>query len=291
MRSIIFFLEFVVGGFWIVGIHVCTASETISVGVNEPIFKGYEEITKNQSCRDVSEFDTINHRGVIDVLLFCQALDRGGYDATLELKKYPNYARSLFQAKIGEIDLPGETIWKTEIDPEFFLMSSPILRKGDLFFGIYTKINRKDVLAVTNLEELQKYSTAVQKNWIVDMEILGKLGVKVEYIGKPESAWRMLAGDRIDFILGGFAKDEKMEKHRAGIVAIPIPNLKLRVPGERRFALSKSNPNAMKILEAVEKGIRSLREEGKILKAYTDRGYIKAETKNWKVLNPRVSTP
>jgi len=96
---------------------------------------------------------------------------------------------------------------------------------------------------------------------------------------------RMVSIKRGDFLLASFQNTEDLSFFSEGIKLVPIQGLKVGLQGSRHFAISKNYPKSKELFKALNKGMKILRKEGIIKKAYEQSGFFNEKVKNWKKLN------
>lgn len=95
----------------------------------------------------------------------------------------------------------------------------------------------------------------------------------------------MVATHRADFMLIPFSKEEDLSFDALGITLKPRPGVKVRLAGSRGWVISKVHPKAELTCSALERGLKQLRESGRIDKAYIESGVINPNVEDWTVLN------
>ena len=75
-----------------------------------------------------------------------------------------------------------------------------------------------------------------------------------------------------------------------GYEVIAIPGIKLMLDDSRHVAVSKHHPAGEQVFAALQRGLKQLRAEGRIKRAYTEAGFFNTHVVNWHLLNP-LPTP
>ncbi len=261
--------------------------QNIRVSANKIIVSQYRDWVDNTSSWKISDFSyKDSHRGTIELILMSKALKISGIDAKISFAEAPNYSRALLQAIAGEVDLPAETIWKPEVDRKFFHITDPIFRKGEIELGVYVLPSNAKILKVTSLKELQGFSAVSSGNWLMNWGTLGEMGITRYNASRIELMYKMVKFGRVDFYLTSFTRKKDFSSEQAGVRLIPIPNIKVGLNNSRHFAVSKASPHGKRIFEALQKGLKVLRKEGAIRKAFEESGYLDTRVKNWKRIYP-----
>lgn len=87
---------------------------------------------------------------------------------------------------------------------------------------------------------------------------------------------------RSDFLLAPFQPTKDMLLSVGDTLLKPIPGMKVGLVGSRHFAVSKHHPLGKAIFEALTKGLRILRSNGIIEKAYRESGFFNQTAMGWK---------
>ncbi|WP_096086811.1 hypothetical protein [Agaribacterium haliotis] len=74
------------------------------------------------------------------------------------------------------------------------------------------------------------------------------------------------------------------------IVLAPIPGLKIALPDERVFAVSKHAPNSAEVLKALNLGLKTMREKNLIRPLMRRTGMLSDTTADWHLVNASTST-
>lgn len=185
-----------------------------------------------------------------------QAFKRAGYD--IEIKWLP-WKRALFMAETGEVDGLGGAYY-TEERAKIFLYSEVIDTTRMVFF------KRKDTeITYKSLSDLKGKRIGIGQGYGLPDRILEAEYLNLVEIMDMEHNLKMLISGRVDLIIGSEAVilDLIFKK-------FPEAGDEIEVFGDPleeetiSLALSKNIPDAHKILEAFNKGLKQLKEEGRI---------------------------
>ena len=100
----------------------------------------------------------------------------------------------------------------------------------------------------------------------------------------------MVVADRADITLAPFQSNSDMKVHVDDLELVPIPGVKVSLPGSRHWPISKKHPRGEEIYTALEKGISVLQQNNVIQRAYEECGFFHPAVKEWKLLNPPIKT-
>ncbi|MDO6719380.1 hypothetical protein Q4575_08215 [Psychrosphaera sp. 1_MG-2023] len=253
---------------------------TLGIAVSPHILEVFNQWTLKQDCWNVDEFKSKHSsRGAIELVIICKALHLGGLDVRLDFYPSPNYTRSLVLANQRKVHIPGETIWKDEIDESIFYVSKPVIDVGEMKKGIFTLGNHPMLDVVKTKQDLQKYVGISPNKWTHDWQVISKLTPQLLNAPSSTAVHKMIAKGRADFTLGEFNSDMKIGLEN--VVLVPIPNMYVSLAQSRHFIVRKDVRNSKLIFLALEKGLSILKENKFINKAYTASGFTPAEIANW----------
>ncbi|MCP4321002.1 MAG: hypothetical protein GY787_03950, partial [Alteromonadales bacterium] len=66
-----------------------------------------------------------------------------------------------------------------------------------------------------------------------------------------------------------------------GVHLVPVPDIKIGLQGTRHFAVSKRHPKGKEVIKALDAGIKLMKEQGIVDKAYSDSGFFNEKVKHW----------
>ena len=226
-------------------------------------------------------------RDVIEVVLFLQALSRGGFGEPPRLKAIPSYTRSLLAVRSGVVVSTATSVWKRDVfHSKDILPSPPMIRPGEFEAGLYTAPGNRKALDADSEDDVRRLTGVCSRQWMPDWEVMQGLRLR-KLSAAPD--WRvmvrMTAERRADFLLAPFQPTEDMRLEAFGSVLVPIPGLKVRFPDCRLFAVSRTHPQGERCHACLVRGLRALRREGIIEKAYTQCGFFNPRTRDWRALD------
>ena len=240
-------------------------------------------IYQDNKCASIESFRAGNQIWTEAVIL-CLALFKGGIIPNFQLTPVPTQARALSNLKSNMADLAVFTFWGRDADHEKINVSSPALKRGEFYRGIYYSSNNLELNHIRNLEQLKEYTAVVNENWKVDLETLQCLGLKYKSIASYPQMLRMVYAKRLDFIIHNFATTPDFTFRAFDTELKPIVGIKVEMPDSLHYFISKSSPNYSKLSKALEKGLKILRDEGLLREAYMSVTVIDPRVKDWEVL-------
>ena len=110
----------------------------------------YKKWLGDKKCSDIKSYQNdYATKASIQIMIICKALHLGGIKAKLSFNSMPNYSRSLYEAQKGTIDIPGDSIWQSQIPKNHFYTAPPIFDKVNfkkvslLYLKNEKKLNRR----------------------------------------------------------------------------------------------------------------------------------------------------
>ena len=265
------------------------STKTIKVVIEQGVLRDYKIFIKDKNPLEVNNFkEKGTRRSVVELVLLQQALHKGGYEVNIEFMTSPTSSRELLQIKDASAITAATSLWLHNLETisDFIYISDPLIRNEEFEAGLYTVHTNKKVLSMKTIEEIQTLTAISNKNWIPDWHTLEELKLKkVLHTLKWKSMTRMINANRGDFLLAEFQSTPDLSFKTEDIKFLPIPNLKVGLKGSRHFAISKKYKDSKKIFLALNKGLKILRKEGKIKKAYIESSFFNVKVKHWKKLN------
>lgn len=223
-------------------------------------------------------------RTSVEFVIVCRAIRLGGLEATYTIHNFPNSARARRELLNGTTAIMVDLPWGDFARQESLYHSDPVLRIGDFVKGVYTRPDHVALLQVKTLEELRKFTAVSSKTWVYDWAALERMEIATHSVATYSLMGTMVEGGRVDFLVGEFPGAEDLSQYINGFRFIPVPGIKIALPGSRHVAISKRAPHAERIFEAVQAGLKILRERGLIKKGYQTVGFLNPLIDDWDVL-------
>jgi len=224
-------------------------------------------------------------RGTIDLVLQLQALYAAGQTFDFELRRSPDNAGANHEVVQGYADIYGESQWDSELDPDSVIATSPLIQHGEFEKGVYALRGNGRLLQVQSLDNLRDFVGVTVASWKVDARTMQSMRLRrIEQVFKGEHLFSALAQGRADFTLLEFAATPDMSVSNGGVTLVPVPGVKVALPGSRSWAVSKRSRHAARLADALERGLQTLRHEGRIERAYRESGFFHPRVLDWKRL-------
>ncbi|ACB73458.1 methyl-accepting chemotaxis protein [Opitutus terrae] len=227
------------------------------------------------------------NRPTVDLILQLQALKAGGLDFDYELVVQPTHGRSVIEVVQGYCDLTAETVWNSEITElgSQVLKTENIINHGEFEKGLYGLPDNARLQALTSAEQLGEFVGATVFNWSVDVKTLQNMGLKrVDRASCMENVFQMIRQRRADFTLLEFASTPDMSIENHGVKLVPVQNCKVALPESRAWIIAAGSPHAATLLETLRRGIKMLRDQRRITRAFEESGFFQPKVMHWKRL-------
>lgn len=223
-------------------------------------------------------------RTSLEFVLVCRAIRLGGLEATYTIVNFPNSARTRAELLKGNITTMVDLPWGDFAADESLYRSAAVLRVGDFVKGVYTRPDHAELLKVRTLSELRKFKAVSSQTWVYDWAALQRMGIETSSVARYELMGRLVERGRADFLVAEFPGESDLSQYINGFRFVPVPGIKVALPGSRHVAISKQAPHAKEIFEAVQIGLKSLRKRGLIKKGYQTVGFLNPRIEHWKSL-------
>jgi hypothetical protein len=261
----------------------------LRIAVSSLVADSLNQWTQQVAIGDIDHFDTpFANRPTVDLILQLQALAAGGLDFDYELSVHANHGRAMAEVQQGYNDLTAETVWDSEIakNTEHLLSSEQVIRNGEFEKGIYVLPGNTRLLQANLPDDFSQFVGATVFNWTVDLSLLETLGLKrIEKSSKGENVFHLIRDGRADFALMEFAATPDMGIETAGVKLVPVPQCKIALPGSRSWIVSRQSPHAEAIIDALDRGIAHLRQEGRIERAFRECGFFNPRVGKWRKIS------
>jgi len=271
------------------------AEQTIIAAVDEDIIADYQLFIGERDPLLINYYGGPGaRRDVIEIILLQQALALGGFKEKVTLRPENSYLRILKLVTDGHVALSGALMWREDIKPyaSHLFKTKAVVKEGEFIAGLYTRADNKRALQANTLEKVSHLSAASNSHWNADVKTLTELGIRKIYFS---TYWvqivRMVVANRADVTLAPFQVNPDMKVMVNGLELVPIPGIKVALPGSRHWPVSKKHPKAQEIFDALVRGIEILERKKIIQRAYEECGFFHPQVKNWVLLNPSAPQP
>lgn len=229
-----------------------------------------------------------SQRDVVEFIYIQQALKLGGLDIDFHFT-HGNYdARNPKLLARGLLLISLDSIWLSEAKKivEHVYISEPVIRRGEYWAGVYTSINNHSAKAIRSLDDLRRHSIVSSSAWHTDWVTLQHIN-PVKLI--DESDWigmaKMVSKGWVDVMLIPFTPTRPFTYSGKDYELVAIEGVKVMLDDSRHILVSRHHPLGKVTFEALERGLKILRQRGLITKAYNQSGFFNPLVKDWILLN------
>lgn len=236
---------------------------------------------------DIRDFSgPYSRRDVVEVVLFYQALNLGGFKGEVRELLVPegNYLKVGRMLRQGRTALVANSVWLDAVNtasPEIWITDA-LIEDGQFSSGIYARADRAASLQKTLLNERESLSVVSSSNWLVDWRELKRLGFRQVY---DRNMWPEMVGmvgqGKADILLAPFQEPLHSGIHLDNHHLLPVPGVKLTLPGSRHWVASKHHPRGKMGFAFLQRGLLKLQEMGRIEQAYRQSGFISTKVDSW----------
>ena len=225
------------------------------------------------------------NNSLTNYVILREALKAGGMDIRVIGIASPNSARSRVMVETGLATIKAD--WDFNMDHnDRVLKSDAFIGPGELFKGIYGRVDNALLRNVRSLDDLRNLTATTNPNWRLDWLILQNINPAYVFSASTTTQMYHLIGEgRVDFTLLEFSPQPGMMRELDGQKLLPVPGVKMALPASQHFMVSTRDARASEIIAAVNRGLRVLRENGVLTQCLRQGGLINPATENWKVLN------
>lgn len=262
---------------------VVATENSVLIYIRDDVFIDYQEFVAGRDVTLINNFSGKNiRRDVVDMIIAQQALKLGGFKYTFTYAPGKVNFRNTQMLQNGELLLSFDSYWKKDAIPlsDSIYISEEVIRNGEYVAGIYTSPKNKKTLAVKKRTDLADLTAVSTPKWRTDWQTLQELSLKDIVV---QDSWlsmvRMVNLQWIDFILMPFNSTPDKSFTMDKIHLVPVEGIAIALRDSRHFVISKLHPKGAEAFQAINKGLRILREKGTISKAYEQAGFFIDHTK------------
>ncbi|SKA91520.1 ABC-type amino acid transport substrate-binding protein [Paucidesulfovibrio gracilis DSM 16080] len=262
-------------------------ADQIRMVVPEDVLKDYQRFLQGRNPLEIKRFSgPHSRRDVVEVVLTQQALALGGLHATVQFVAVPTYARLLAELERGDVLLSGNTVWRTDLEQNntTMLASDPLIPEGRFEAGLY--VDSKNILALEarTTSDLRQLRGVSSRDWTPDWAAMTALCHDVLDVNDWEDMLRVLDRGRADVTLAPFPATTDLSLTIGELRLVPIPGIKTTLPGSRHLPVSAVHERGQEALHALNRGIRLLRDQGTLERAYQESGFYNAAVRHWQIV-------
>ena len=272
-----------------------TASLAAPIPIKSPITavekQKVDAFLGGRSALDVDSYRSPHLSSIAPVehVLFRKAVLLGGIDVVFEDLIVPNSARARACVHNGSALSAGNAHWHSyykELSDHVF-ESDVVIAQGVYEKGIYVARGKQQQLRIKSRDDLAKLGAVSDKNWETDWATLSDLKPAKLYSAPTRvSQFKMVEAGRADFTLQDFSNLPDLSIEEQGVRLYPVPGVKIALIGTRHFFINKDLPHSRAVFEALQKGLKILKQRGEIDRALQESGITNQTVSGWLRLNP-----
>jgi hypothetical protein len=237
-----------------------------------------------------------NYRDLTDYLLLRRALALGGNQVPVMIEPWldVSYDRMVLRLRSGKATVFSNGIWREDFPSNDLQLkvSSPLFNFGEMEAGLYMSPDNPKLHAIKTLNDVHTLTAVSSKQWRPDWVALEQIGLTTLYDSVHwENMMKMVRSQRVDFMLSGFSRADDLSYQAIGITLVPVPGMKVKLAGSRSWVISLTNVRGAEAYSSIEKGLKILRQQGVVERAYRAAGVINDKVAHWRVLNPEMISP
>ena len=253
--------------------------------------KKVDAFLNGRSVLEISNYHSpdLDSIAPVEHILFRKAVLLGGIDAVFDDLIVPNSARARASVHNGSALASGNAQWHIYYPAlsDHVLESDVVVAPGVYEKGLYVTQGKQKRFNIKSRGDLAKLSAVTNSNWDVDWATLSGLNLAALYsVPTRASQFKMVAAGRADFTLQDFSGLPDLSIEEQGVRLYPIPGVKISLVGSRHFFINKDSPHSRAVFEALQKGLKILKQRGEIDRALLESGITNQAVANWVRLNP-----
>lgn len=265
-----------------------TKAPQVKITIEKDIYEYAMELLDGHSIDEINSFNHAHcQRDVVDFILVQRALRLGGLniDFTFELGNYDT--RNLKLIESGLLLVSFDTIWleDAKLVEDHVFISDAIIRNREYYAGVFAAPNNIAQLSSKIKTDFSQVSVVSSRYWYADWKTLNALS-PMKLI--DESDWivmaKMVSRGWVDVMLVPFTNSQPFEYAGHGYQISAIPNIKVALQDSRHFVVSKKHPLGQATFNALQVGLKQLRENGFIERAYRQCGFLNNTVESWQTL-------
>jgi len=243
--------------------------------------------------KSISEFEDFTspycQRDIVEFIVVQKALYEGGFKHRFHFEPGNFDARNTRLLLSGDLLLSFDTLWSNfalEHQDKLFV-SDPVIRKGEFVAGVFVSVKNAKKLKVKTLEDFKQLSLVSSSDWHVDWLTLTAIKPR-QLIDEEDwvSMAKLVSKGWVDAMLVSFNNTEPFYYKGPAYKIVALEGVKVALDDSRHFVVSKRHRLGQETYDALQLGLKKLRQRGYITKAYRQCGFFNSAVENWTLLNP-----
>ncbi len=255
------------------------SEKSISIFLRDDAYDDYLSFLAGRDVHTISDFSkgNITRRDTVDMVLAIQALKLGGFQKTLHFHQGKITLRNTNILERGEQLISLDSYWWTDANKikKDAYISQALLKPGEYVAGIFAHPSNTAVFNIKSMDDFKGLTAISTPRWHADWAVLQSLDLK-EVLQNSEWLQQIRAVDKkwADFMLLPFMPSQNNHYRLRQLEIKAVPGVALQFSESRHFVISKKHPEGEAAYRALEKGLAILHQQGRVLKAYQQAGFI-----------------
>ncbi len=268
---------------------VLAQSDSVLIYIRDDVYEDYLEFVAGRDINNIENFSGKNiRRDVVDMIIAQQALKLGGFNHSFNYASGKVNFRNTKMLQSGSLLISFDSYWQQDATPlaDKVYITAEVIRKGEYVAGIYTSPKNTKTLSLSKLDDFKELTGVSTPKWRTDWQTLKELPLKNLI---HEDSWlsmvRMVNIQWVDFILMPFNSTPDQSFTMDKVHLVPVKGIGVVLKDSRHFVISKKHPKGKEAFDAINKGLKILRQKGAIVKAYTQAGFF-IDKSTIEIINP-----
>lgn len=257
-------------------------SKEIKLAVFSNHYQSLSKFIADNGCIDVEDVKENMNQMLAEFLLLCRAFEAVQYKAEFKLVPFPVMTRIINGISNEDALISSMGIWSEDIRKSGLNSSAPLIESGKFSKGFYTTKQLADDLAKSF--DVKDLLMVTNQNWSRDLYKLNCTGGNVLHVNRYQQMFNMIDKGRADVILYPFSNQDDLTRHQFKVTLYPVKGIKVVFDESLEFAVNDNSAFGKEVLIALNDGLKILKENGVINKAYKRLGHFNEVTNDWKVL-------
>lgn len=285
-------------------IHIClitlvvasaraTESEPFSIRIKANVLAEFRQLIPEARQDLIKSLEPVEYshshaaREMAETQIVLRALAIGNYSRSLELlPMVSDYQSQLDHLLSGKVAMVIDSVWRKDAEAlsDRIFMTEPVFLPGQYHAGFYTHPETLALLPESGLD-FSKLSAISNHSWSADWQLLTQLKLaRLEHVETWPVTFKAVYYRKVDFMLAPFSYNPGLELNWHNMVLVPIEGYKASFSDSRHFLIGKSRPGSKTFSEALNKGLRVMRNSGEIERIFTESGIFNSQVKTWQAL-------
>lgn len=266
------------------------SAKQIVISVESDILEMSNVFLDGQTPADFKDFSGENcQRDIVEFIMVQKALSVGGFKHRFRFVPGNFDARNSRLLLDGSLLLSFDTLWLSFVEQhrDKLYISDPMIRNGEFTAGVYTSLKNQKSIKLRTIEDFRKLTVVSSSDWHVDWQTLSEIKPR-QLIDEEDwiSMAKLVSKGWVDVMLVSFNNSKPFVYEGPAYKLRAIEGVKVALKDSRHYVVSKQHPMSGDTFSALQTGLKKLRENGEITKAYQECGFLNKTVKNWTLLNP-----